>query len=95
MAAEKDFAKELNAMINRYIDGGCDPADIADELLRSKFRGRPFQPRNLSGSPSLLPGVKLPLGFYHTHVPAGADLNRGTYTAGACPNQTCSAEGEF
>ena len=34
MADEKDFAKELNALINRYVDGGCDPQDIADELLR-------------------------------------------------------------
>ena len=34
MADEKDFAKELNALITRYIEGGCDPQDIADELLR-------------------------------------------------------------
>ena len=34
MADEKDFAKELNALIKRYIDGGCDPQDLADELLR-------------------------------------------------------------
>ena len=34
MADEKDFAKELNALIKRYVDGGCDPQDIADELLR-------------------------------------------------------------
>ena len=25
MADAKDFAKELNALITRYIDGGCDP----------------------------------------------------------------------
>ena len=25
MADEKDFAKELNALIKRYVDGGCDP----------------------------------------------------------------------
>ena len=31
---ETDFAKELNALIKRYVDGGCDPQDIADELLR-------------------------------------------------------------
>jgi hypothetical protein len=34
MAATKDFAKELNELIKRYIDGGCDPEDIADELAR-------------------------------------------------------------
>jgi hypothetical protein len=34
MADAKDFAKELNALIARYIDGGCDPQDVADELLR-------------------------------------------------------------
>ena len=34
MVDEKDFAKELNALIKRYVDGGCDPQDIADELLR-------------------------------------------------------------
>ena len=34
MADEKEFAKELNALIRRYVDGGCDPQDIADELLR-------------------------------------------------------------
>jgi hypothetical protein len=34
MADEKDFAKELNTLIRRYVDGGCDPQDIADELLR-------------------------------------------------------------
>ena len=34
MANEKDFANELNTLIKRYIDGGCDPQDIADELLR-------------------------------------------------------------
>ena len=34
MADAKDFAKELNALITRYIDGGCDPQDVADELLR-------------------------------------------------------------
>ena len=34
MADEKDFAKELNALIKRYDDGGGDPQDIADELLR-------------------------------------------------------------
>jgi hypothetical protein len=34
MADEKEFAKELNELIKRYIDGGCDPKDIADELLR-------------------------------------------------------------
>jgi hypothetical protein len=34
MADAKDFAKELGALITRYIDGGCDPQDVADELLR-------------------------------------------------------------
>jgi hypothetical protein len=35
MANEKDFAKELNALIRRYIDDkGCDPQDIVDELTR-------------------------------------------------------------
>ena len=43
MADAKDFAKELNALITRYIDGGCDPEDVADEL-----RVRELQSRNLS-----------------------------------------------
>ncbi|MGH6747715.1 MAG: hypothetical protein ACRECI_00160 [Methyloceanibacter sp.] len=30
----KDFAKELNELIKRYIDGGSDPEDIAGELAR-------------------------------------------------------------
>jgi hypothetical protein len=35
MAGEKDFAKELNALIRKYIDDmGCDPQDIVDELAR-------------------------------------------------------------
>jgi hypothetical protein len=34
MADEKDSAKELNALITRYINGGYDPQDLADELLR-------------------------------------------------------------
>jgi hypothetical protein len=29
-----DFAKELNALITRYLDMGCDPQDIVDELAR-------------------------------------------------------------
>jgi hypothetical protein len=34
MPDEKEFAQELNALIMRYVDSGCDPQDIADELLR-------------------------------------------------------------
>lgn len=34
MPEEKEFAKELNGLIKKYIDGGCDPQDVADELLR-------------------------------------------------------------
>ena len=34
MPDEKQFAKELNALIKRYIDEGCDPQDIAEELTR-------------------------------------------------------------
>jgi hypothetical protein len=34
MANEQDFAKELNALIKRYLDSGCDPQDIVDELAR-------------------------------------------------------------
>ena len=34
MAEAKDFAKELSELIKRYIEGGCDPEDIADELAR-------------------------------------------------------------
>ncbi len=34
MADEKDFARELGELIKRYIEGGCDPQDIADELAR-------------------------------------------------------------
>ena len=35
MADSKEFARELNALIKRYIAGGCDPQDIADELARA------------------------------------------------------------
>jgi hypothetical protein len=34
MAKEKDFAKELNDLITRYVNMGCDPQDIVDELTR-------------------------------------------------------------
>jgi hypothetical protein len=34
MADEKDFGKELNELITRYLDVGCDPQDIVDELAR-------------------------------------------------------------
>jgi hypothetical protein len=34
MPDAKDFAKELSAMIKGYIDAGCEPQDIADELAR-------------------------------------------------------------
>ena len=34
MADEKDFAKELNALITRYLNAGLDPQDLVDELLR-------------------------------------------------------------
>jgi len=34
MPDAKDFAKELSELIKRYIDGGCEPQDVADELLR-------------------------------------------------------------
>jgi len=34
MAGEKDFAKELNDLITRYIQSGSDPQAIVDELTR-------------------------------------------------------------
>ena len=34
MAKEKDFAKELNELITRYLNMGCGPQDIVDELTR-------------------------------------------------------------
>ena len=34
MANEQDFAKELNALITRYLNMGCDAQDIVDELIR-------------------------------------------------------------
>jgi hypothetical protein len=34
MSDAKEFAKELSALIKRYIDGGCDPQEVADELAR-------------------------------------------------------------
>lgn len=40
MAYAKDFAKELNALITRYIDGGCDPQDVAEVAARSKSRSK-------------------------------------------------------
>ena len=34
MANEKDFAKELNDLITRYLKMGCDAEDIVEELTR-------------------------------------------------------------
>ena len=34
MANEQDFAKELNLLITRYLNMGCDPQDIVEELAR-------------------------------------------------------------
>jgi hypothetical protein len=34
MANEQDFAKELNALITRYLNMGCDAQDIVDQLIR-------------------------------------------------------------
>lgn len=34
MANEQDFAKELNVLITRYLNMGCDPQDIVEELAR-------------------------------------------------------------
>jgi hypothetical protein len=34
MADAKAFATELNALIKRYLDAGCDPEDVAAELAR-------------------------------------------------------------
>jgi hypothetical protein len=34
MAKEKDFAEELNGLITRYLEMGCDPQEIIDELTR-------------------------------------------------------------
>jgi hypothetical protein len=34
MASEKDFAKELNDLITRYIRAGSDPQAVVDELTR-------------------------------------------------------------
>jgi len=31
---QKTLPKSFSALISRYIDGGCDPQDVADELLR-------------------------------------------------------------
>ena len=35
MANARDFAKELNALIKKYIDGGCDPLYIARRVVRT------------------------------------------------------------
>ena len=58
MADEKDFAKELNALIKRYVDGGCDPQDIADELLREGNYVFGTTTSKSIWKPSLLPAVK-------------------------------------
>ena len=34
MPDAKEFGKELSALIKRYIEAGCDPQDVADELMR-------------------------------------------------------------
>ena len=58
MADEKDFAKELSALIKRYLDGGCDPQDIADELLREANSVSGTTTSKSISKRSLLPGVK-------------------------------------
>ena len=58
MVDEKDFAKELNALIKRYVDGGCDPQDIADELLREANSVFGTTTSKSIWKPSLLPAVK-------------------------------------
>ena len=34
MPDAKESGKELSALIKGYIDAGCDPQDVADELMR-------------------------------------------------------------
>ena len=34
MSKEKEFAKELNSLIQRYLDMGCEPQDMVEELTR-------------------------------------------------------------
>ena len=34
MTDAKEFARELATLIKRYIDMGCDPQEVADELAR-------------------------------------------------------------
>ena len=34
MGDTKEFASELSALIKRYVDGGCDPQEVDDELTR-------------------------------------------------------------
>jgi hypothetical protein len=49
MANDKNFAKELNDLITRYIRSGSDPWAIVDELTREANLVFAGQPQNLSG----------------------------------------------
>jgi hypothetical protein len=59
MANEQVFTKELNALITRYLNMGCDAQDIVDELIREA--NSVFGHYNLESilKRSPLPGIRL------------------------------------
>ena len=58
MADEKDFAKELNALIKRYVDGGCDPRTSLTNCYEKQIPCSGTTTLKSIWKPSLLPGVK-------------------------------------
>ena len=56
MADEKDFAKELNALITRYIEGGCDPRDMLTNYYEKQITCSGTTTSKSIWKPSPLPG---------------------------------------
>lgn len=66
MADEKDFAKELNALIKRYVDGG---ATLLTNCYEKQIACSGTTTSKSIWKPSLLPGVK-PSGASHLALAA-------------------------
>ena len=58
MADEKNFAKELNALIKRYVEGRCDPQDLRMNCYERQITCLGTTTSKSIWKPSLLPGVK-------------------------------------
>ena len=58
MADEKDFAKELNALIKRYVDGGATLRTLLTNYYEKQIPCSGTTTSKSIWKPSLLPGVK-------------------------------------